>query len=171
MTLINAFEWLQSTDVATAIREGDTLFPWIECVHVLANTFVVGSIVAVDLRLLGWISRRRAFSRVYGEIVPLTWIAFVIAAVTGGLLFSSKAVLYAADLPFRLKAGLLLLAGINMVVFHLVTFRKVAAWDNATPPPAAARLAGGLSLLLWIAVVASGRSIGYAMADIANCQN
>jgi hypothetical protein len=67
--------WLQDTGIATAIREGDTLFPWIECVHVLAITFVVGSIAAVDLRLLGLASRDRRFSRLNAEIVPLTWAA------------------------------------------------------------------------------------------------
>ena len=62
-TLQPLLHYLQDTPFATAIREGDTLFPWIECVHVLAITFVVGSIAAVDLRLLGLASRDRRFSR------------------------------------------------------------------------------------------------------------
>ena len=168
MDLTSFFEWLQDGSVATAIREGETLFPWIECVHVLAITFVVGSIAAVDLRLLGLASRGRPFSQVNGEIVPLTWIAFVIAAVTGGLLFSSKAVQYAANLSFQLKMALLLLAGINMAVFQLVTFREIDAWDAALPPPVRARLAGALSLLLWIAIVACGRVIGFTVTEFAN---
>jgi len=168
MDLTSFFEWLQDGSVATAIREGETLFPWIESAHVLAITFVVGSIAAVDLRLLGLASRGRPFSQVNGEIVPLTWIAFVIAAVTGGLLFSSKAVQYAANLSFQLKIALLLLAGINMAVFQLVTFRQIDSWDAALPPPVRARLAGGFSLLLWIAIVACGRVIGFTVTEIAN---
>jgi|SRR5580658_926809 hypothetical protein len=162
------FIWLQNGAVPTAIREGETLFPWIESVHVLAITFVVGSIAAVDLRLLGLASRSRAVSRVAAEILPLTWIAFAAAAATGGLLFSSKAVQYAANLSFELKIGLLLLAGINMAVFQLVTFRSIGDWDGAATPPRAARLAGGLSLILWIAIVACGRTIGFTMVEIAD---
>jgi hypothetical protein len=168
MDLTSFFEWLQDGSVATAIREGETLFPWIESAHVLAITFVVGSIAAVDLRLLGLASRGRRFSQVNGEIVPLTWIAFVIAAVTGGLLFSSKAVQYAANLSFQLKIALLLLAGTNMAVFQLVTFRQIDSWDAALPLPVRARLAGGVSLLLWIAIVACGRVIGFTVTEIAN---
>ena len=162
------FQWLQDGSVPTAIREGEILFPWIESAHVLAITFVVGSIAAVDLRLLGLASRGRPFSQVNGEIIPLTWIAFAIAVVTGGLLFSSKAVQYAANLSFQLKIALLLLAGINMAVFQLVTFRQIDSWDEALPPPARARLAGGLSLLLWIAIIACGRTIGFTVTEIAD---
>jgi hypothetical protein len=168
MDLTSFFHWLQDGAVATAIREGETLFPWIESVHVLAVTFVVGSIAAVDLRLLGLAARLRAVSRVEAEIVPLTWIAFAVTVVSGGLLFSSKAVQYAGNLSFQLKIGLLLLAGINMAVFQLVTCRSIDGWDKAAMPPAAVRLAGGLSLLLWIAIIACGRTIGFTMVEITD---
>jgi hypothetical protein len=101
---------------------------------VLAITFVVGSIAAVDMRLLGLASRDRRFSRLNAEIVPLTWGAFAVALVSGFLLFSSKAVQYAANLSFDLKMLLLLLAGLNMAAFQLLTFRGVSAWC-AVPHP------------------------------------
>jgi uncharacterized membrane protein len=159
-------QWLQDSRIATAIREGDTLFPWIECVHVLAISFVVGSIAAVDLRLLGLASRRQRFTEVNAAIVPLTWIAFAVAAVTGSLLFSSKAVGYAANTAFELKSLLLLLAGANMAFFHLVTFTGVSAWDVGPGTPPAAKFAGAASLLLWIGVVACGRVIGFTMTAL-----
>jgi hypothetical protein len=168
MTVDAVLAWLQDTSIATAIREGESLFPWIECAHVLAVTFVVGSIAAVDLRLLGLASRDRAFSRLNAEIVPLTWIAFAVAVISGGLLFSAKAIQYAGNLSFQLKIALLLAAGLNMAFFHLVTFRNIGSWDVKAPPPLAARLAGGLSLVLWIAVIACGRTIGFTVVEIAN---
>lgn len=169
MTILQPMlHYLQETPFATAIREGDTLFPWIECVHVLAITFVVGSIAAVDLRLLGIASRDRRLSRLTAEIVPLTWGAFAIAAVSGFLLFSSKAVQYAANLSFELKMLLLLLAGLNMVTFHLITYRGVSAWDAGPCIPFRARLAGALSLILWIGIVVCGRTIGFTMSDLGS---
>jgi hypothetical protein len=168
MDLSSILLWLQNGAIATAIREGETLFPWIESAHVLAIVFVAGSIAAVDLRLLGLVSRTRAVSRVAAEIIPLTWVAFVIATVTGGLMFSSRAVQYAGNLAFQLKLGLLLLAGLNMAVFHLVTFRSIGRWDRQATPPTAARLAGGLSLLLWLAIIACGRTIGFTIVEVAD---
>jgi len=166
MIFLNALQWLHDTDVATSIREGDTLFPWIECVHVLAITFVVGSIAAVDLRLLGLASRGRRFSRLNAEVVPLTWFAFAIAVVSGTLLFSTKASQYAANTAFELKMLLLLLAGVNMMIFQLVIFRGIDRWDHATTTPFQAKLAGGISLCIWIGVVACGRMIGFTMTDM-----
>ena len=166
MALDTFLRWLQDTSIATAIREGDTLFPWIECIHVLAITFVVGSIAAVDLRLLGLVSRERRFSRVNSEIVPLTWVAFAIAVVSGTLLFSAKATQYAANPAFELKMVFLIVAGLNMTVFQLVTFRGVSAWDAGPTSPVGAKLAGAISLCIWIAVVACGRTIGFTMTDM-----
>ncbi len=159
-------QWLHDTGIATAIREGDTLFPWIECVHVLAITFVVGSIAAVDLRLLGLASRDRRFSSLNAEIVPLTWIAFAVAVVSGSLLFSAKAPQYAANAAFDFKMVLLLLAGVNMAVFQVLTLRSVGLWDAAASTPLPAKLAGGLSLCIWIGVVVCGRIIGFTMTDM-----
>jgi len=166
MSFQSILQWLHDTNVATAIREGDTFFPWIECVHVLAITFVVGSIASVDLRLLGMASRHRRFSSLNAEIVPLTWIAFAIAVISGTLLFSAKASQYAVNLAFDFKMALLLLAGVNMAVFQLLVFRGVSSWDTASSTPLPAKLAGGISLCIWIAVVVCGRMIGFTMSDM-----
>jgi hypothetical protein len=156
------FHWLQDTAIATAIRENEILFPWIETVHVLAIVLVVGSISIVDLRLLGWASRDRPVNRVMRDVLPLTWGAFAVAAIAGGLLFSSKAVDYAHNFFFQGKMVLMALAGVNMVIFHAFSGRDVARWSNAEPP-LTARIAGSASLILWIAVVAFGRWIGFTL--------
>jgi hypothetical protein len=50
-----------------------------------------------------------------------------------------------------------------MLVFHFISARDMARWENQARPPLSARLAGGLSMLLWIAVVACGRWIGFTI--------
>jgi hypothetical protein len=154
---------LQDTSIATAIRENEILFPWIESIHVLAFVVVVGSISIVDLRLLGLASRERPVQGVLREVLPVTWGAFAVAATAGGLLFSSKALDYAHSGLFQAKMVLLALAGINMAVFHAFTGRTADRWKPTTPVPMAARTAGALSLILWIGVVACGRWIGFTM--------
>jgi hypothetical protein len=154
---------LEATSVATAIRENEVLFPWIECIHVLAITLVVGTISTVDLRLLGFTSLDRAVDRLTGEMLPFTWGAFIVAATTGALLFSSNAMTYGHNFFFLGKMMLIALAGINMAVFHLFVGRDVKSWGGAAQVPFAAKAAGGVSLSIWIVVVAFGRWIGFTL--------
>ena len=157
------FAALQAAPWAQAISESTWLFPTIETVHVLALTLVVGSIMVVDLRLLNLASRNRPVRELVAEVLPWTWAAFVGAAITGGLLFSSAATRYWGIWPFRAKMVMLMLAALNMAVFHLGAYRKVEAWDRApASPPAAAKLAGGLSLLIWLSIITLGRWIGFS---------
>src|SRR5471030_541916 len=97
------FQWLYATAAGEAIRENESLFPWIESIHVLAITLVVGSIWIVDLRLIGVASLDRAVTRLAKEVLPCTWMAFAVAAVTGSLLFISNAVNYAHNFYFQIK--------------------------------------------------------------------
>ena len=160
MALEQALTRLQDLSLPTQIRESDWMFPTIETVHVFALVLVVGTIMTVDLRLLGVANKERPFSQVASEMLPWTWVAFSIAALAGMLMFSSKALTYYGNVPFRLKMICLLLAGINMVMFHWLGTRRLAAWDRGRPP-LAAKFAGGASLLLWTTIVAAGRWIGF----------
>jgi hypothetical protein len=161
MALEPLFRTIETSSVATAVRESTWLFPTIETVHVLCIVLVVGTIMIVDLRLLNIASRRRAVSAVIREMLPWTWVAFGCAVVTGSLLFSSSAVKYSQNVPFRVKMLLLLLAGINMVVFHLGTYRRIHLWDREAMIPTGARIAGIVSLVIWVSVVSFGRWIGF----------
>ncbi len=161
--LDSLLQTLENTRFATAIREGSVLFPWIECVHVLALTLVIGSIAVVDLRLIGLASRDRGVADVTAAVLPVTWIAFVCAAATGALLFSSNATTYGANVYFRIKMSLLVLAGLNMGVYHLAVNRGVEQWRNAAATPMRARIAGAVSLGLWLSIVAAGRWIGFTI--------
>ncbi len=165
MSLDQCLEWLYATALSVAIRENDYAFPWIESIHVLAITLVVGSIAIVDLRLLGLGSRGRAVTRVTGDVLPCTWTAFGVAAVSGLLMFASNATVYAHNGYFRLKLLLLGIAGLNMLVFQFGVGRDCVRWDAAPRAPLAARIAGGVSLVTWLGVVAAGRWIGFTILN------
>ncbi len=158
--LIALFE---GSSVADSIRENDNLFPLIESIHVLAIALVVGSIAAVDLRLLGLAWTSRPVSRVTGGILPLTWCAFTVAALSGALMLISNATKYLANGYLVAKMILIAMAGVNMLAFHLIGARDQARWDSEVRLPLRVRFAGGLSILLWIAVVTCGRWIGFTM--------
>lgn len=160
MTVLDLMHALEHKPFATAIAESTWLFPFFETLHVLALTIVVGSVAMMDLRLLGIGSRDRAITELNRAVLPWTWVAFVFAATFGALLFCSKASTYYVNLPFRIKMVCMLLAAVNMLVYHLITERDVAAWDRGRTP-VAARMAGAISIALWVVIVATGRWIGF----------
>jgi len=159
--LTELFQRLHDTPWAAAIRENDDAFPWVECAHVLAISLVVGSISVLDLRLLGLAWRDRRVGRVMRDLLPITWCAFAVAVVSGFLLFASNAPTYARNPFLQLKMSLLLLAGVNMAAFHLWARRNLSEWESGPRTPFRARLAGAVSLLVWVSIVAAGRWIGF----------
>ena len=161
--MMRILDWLYATGWATAIRESEFAFPWIECLHVLAITLVVGSISVVDLRLLGLAWRDRSVRRLLHDVLPVTWAAFGLAVTSGFLLFSSNAPAYARNPFLQMKFGLLFVAGVNMALFHLWAHRSMKQWEALSRPPLRAKLAGAVSLLCWVGVVTAGRWIGFTM--------
>jgi hypothetical protein len=145
-------EWMRTSLKAVAI---------INALHVMAIVTVFGTIFVVDLRLLGYPNVRRSFTRLHDELLRWTWGAFGISAITGVLLFMVNAVTYQRNTAFWLKMATIVLAGINMLVFELITAKSAANWDKGVMPPNAARLAGALSIVLWLAVIVFGRWIGF----------
>jgi hypothetical protein len=151
-------QWLQGTALAVSVSE--RWFPLVESVHVITMAMVAGTIFIVDTRLMGLTSRSLAFSYLSDRLLPWTWWAFACSVVTGTLLFMANATGYYDNAPFRWKMILMLLAGINMFYFQLVTFRSVARWDLGHPP-LPARTAGISSIVLWSGVIGFGRWIGF----------
>jgi hypothetical protein len=154
---------LEASSVGAFVAGSEWAFPTIETIHVIAIVTVVGSIAVMDLRLLGLASRDSAVTAMSRDTLPFTWGAFVLAVITGALLFVSKATAYAVNPYFQLKMVALALAGINMAIFHASTWRSVANWDTGATIPTAGKVAAGLSLLFWILVIFFGRVIGFTL--------
>ena len=154
------FASIEASPIATAIKESEWMFQTIETVHVLALALVVGSISMLDLRLFGH-SSHRGVKELSKEVLPWTWVAFAMAVASGSLMFMSAAVKYSSMVQFQVKMGLIVLAGINMLVFHFFTYRGVENWNLDTTTPLGAKIAAGLSLFLWVGVVTFGRWVGF----------
>lgn len=159
---------LEETGLAQYIREGLYPFPLIEVVHVIALALVFGTIFIVDLRILGVASVERAVRAVERDVLKWTWGGFVVAVVTGLLMFISNASNYVANLPFQIKMGLLLAAGLNLLIFELGARRKLDQWDLLPRAPQAARIAALLSIVIWTSVIFAGRWIGFTISQTAN---
>ncbi|MGE3509155.1 MAG: DUF6644 family protein [Vicinamibacterales bacterium] len=154
--------WLESLPLAMHVGE-TWWFPLLESIHVVAATFLVGSIAMLDFRLIGRGTIDQRVSRLSRDIVPWTLAAAVVAVATGLPLFSTRATHYAHNTAFQIKVGLLVLAGLNMLWFHFRTSATMTAWDAEARPIRAARLAGVGSLLLWAGIMLSGRWVGHLL--------
>lgn len=167
MEVADLLATLEASRLATSIRDGLYLFPLIEAFHVVGLTMVFGTIAIIDLRLLGLASTRRPFTRVADDVLRWTWLAFALTVSTGVLMFITNASVYFANASFRWKMALLALSGLNMLVFELTSRRSVARWDTHTAAPLAGKTAAALSLAFWIAVICTGRWVGFTSTRAA----
>jgi hypothetical protein len=154
-------QWLEQTGVGTSIRESLWLFPIIETIHIFGIILLVGATSILDLRLMGLTFRDESVSRLAGRFIPWALAGFIIQVVTGSLLFLSEATKMYSNLGFEIKMGLIIVAGLNALIFHSVAYKSVGKWDHDPVGPLSARVAGLLSILLWFGIVAAGRWIAY----------
>jgi Family of unknown function (DUF6644) len=165
MSLLPLCQWLSETRGSIALHESLLMYPLVESIHVWALALFVGFAVLLDLRLLGLAMPTTRVSAVARRLLPWTIAGFVVMVVTGSLLFYAIPVRTYQSVWFRLKMILLVLAGLNVWVFHAGIWRSVARWDLDPVLPRRARAAGAASLLLWAFIIVSGRMIAYDWFD------
>lgn len=154
---------LEYSQLGIFIAESTWAFPTIETLHVIALVTVLGTLLAMDLRLLGVASTNQRVTQMSKDTLPWTWAAFVLAAITGSLLFVSKASTYMVNPYFLVKMSLIVVAGLNMLYFHYVTYKTVSNWDTSPQIPSGAKWAAIMSLIFWIVIVFCGRAIGFTL--------
>jgi hypothetical protein len=154
-------QWLEHTSMGTTIRESLWLFPVIETAHIFGIISLVGSTSILDLRLMGLSFRDEPVSKLAVRFLPWTWGGFAVQVITGLLMFASEATKMYGNSAFQVKMLLILAAGLNAFIFHLLAYRSVGKWDHDPVAPISARVAGVTSILLWFGIVAAGRWIAY----------
>jgi hypothetical protein len=152
---------LYDSSIGTQIRESDYAFSIIESIHVLGITLLVGTIALLDLRMLGVVLRQISVTRIARAVFPLTWSGFAIMLVSGLLLFWAEAAKNYTNPAFRIKVLLLLLVGLNPLIFHTTIYRRVHEWELLEVSPWRARTAAIASLSLWGGIIVAGRMIAY----------
>lgn len=160
--MLDLVQRLYDSPLATAIRESENLFPILQTFHIVGTIALAGAIAIVDLRLLDVLLRREAPARVAESLLPITWVGFAIMGVSGGLLFVAQSARIYENTFLRIKAVLLVLALLNVALFHATTYRHIQSWGpDGVAPPVSARLFAGLSLVLWTGIIVTGRFIAY----------
>ncbi|MFG6444654.1 DUF6644 family protein [Microbacterium sp. P07] len=153
--------WLQSSALGEAVRGTPFLYPTLESVHILGIAVLVGPAFVFDLRLLGVGRRTVPVTTAARYLLPVSHIGLVISLITGVALLSAQSTVVAGSDAAPWKFGLLLVAGLNVLVFHRGVYRRVHEWTDADATPVAARIAGGVSLTAWTGVIFAGRFLAY----------
>ncbi len=147
--LFSFCQWLESLSLPTWVRYTLWGYPYVQLIHYSGLSLWVGTIVVLDLRLLGLAGRGHSVAQLANQLFFWTWAGLGIAVTGGFLLFASIATTYFHNPAFQIKLPLILLG----VILHIVIQRKVARWDQSPTPPGQAKLAGLIELALWIGVV------------------
>jgi hypothetical protein len=155
-------QWLGDLPASNALRESVWTYPVVESVHVLSLTIFVGTSVLWDLRLMGVLLTPVPITETQSRLVPWMTAGFALMVASGVVLFFGDPVRFYLNIFFRIKAVLLVLAGINAFFFHASPAgHDLVTWELAPRTPFRAKLAGTLSLVLWAGIIAAGRMIAY----------
>ena len=161
MTLLGLCQWLNDTRWSVALRESPWDYYILGAIHILGIGLFGGLVLLGDLRLIGIAMRRERVSEVLDRFRPWKWTGFGALLVSGALLVLSEPLVCYHSKSFWASLVLLVLFGANALAFHFGTYRSVAAWDEVSATPAAARLAAVISLFSLAALVFAGRGIAF----------
>jgi hypothetical protein len=164
--LLSFAQWVQATDLFTAIRISWYVYPSIMTLHLTAISLFGGMILMTNLRLLGVALRKWPVSDMIDQLRTPKRVGFVLVAVCGILLAGSKAEEYYYNYFFWIKMSLLVLIAIHGLVFRGSVYQRAADFDRLKRMPGRVKLTAGLSLLLWTSVACAGRGIGYIDAPL-----
>lgn len=151
---------LENAPLAVAMRHDLWLYPMVEIVHIWGFVVLVGSIVVLDLRLLG-ISRSISARALARHVLPWTFGALILIVPSGLLMFIAHASDLIENRAFQVKLALLTLAGVNAAIFHTGAFRGYAKWERDLGTPPAVKAHAAASLVIWAGVISCGRLLAY----------
>jgi hypothetical protein len=150
--------WLEASGLGVLMRESAVLYPLANIAHILGLVLFVGSILFLDLRLIGF-ARSLPALNVARALTPVMMFGFVLQVASGVLLFSADARPLWNNPVMQVKAALIAFGIINALIFRTLWNRRLADWDETAP--GIARTQAGLSLLTWLGVAVCGRFAGY----------
>lgn len=158
-SIVEIAQAIEASALGSAIAESTVAFPVIEAIHLLGLAVSVGLLLLVDLRLLGVILPQVPAAAVHQQLRKWIITGFCVTFATGVLLFSAEAGQVIVNYAFIAHAILAILGIANALYFEIRLAPHAAQWTQSLP--AAARLAGKLSLSAWFFVLVSGRLIPY----------
>ena len=169
MTLDSALQALEVTlrtsPPGVWVRHSVWGWPVLESLHFMGMSVLIGTIGLFDLRLLGF-ARGVPYAALH-RLIPLGIAAYSLNMVTGFFFLSGMPDQYLWNPAFRFKVTFMAVAGLNVLFFYTRVFRRLQQLPADTPPPLGARIAGAVSLTMWIGVMSAGRLLTFFRSPYA----
>lgn len=159
--LVSFLIWLENLAWFSNFRSSAYVYPVVLALHLTAISLFCATIIATDLRLLGWTLLDSPIADVIQRLRMAKRIGFIIAAACGFILFAAKAEEYYYNVFFRTKMLLFALVAVHALVFRKSVYGDSAGLAHSGEPPWRAKLAASLSLVFWLGILCAGRAIGY----------
>jgi len=155
----NVLQWLESSWIGVTTRDLFWVFPTLEILHFMGLCVLFGSMLVIDMRILGIlrsVSMRSVFS-----FIPVALGAFAVNLLSGIGFVCADPFRYAPNIAFRWKMILILVSGLNALWFWLSEHRKLADLPDGVAANLTAKFIAGLSLTLWASIIVLGRLMPY----------
>lgn len=149
------FRWISETALADWVVASPYLWPALESIHFVSLCVLFGSLLIIDLRLVGFYRQR--CTAIVERLVGVSLIAFSVNLATGVLFFFGNTFKYVGNAAFELKLILIFIAGLNAIFYKL----RLSYITDTNDVTAGSRIVGYLSLLLWAGVIVCGRMITF----------
>ncbi len=154
---------LQASSFSTALQSTPWVVPLLQSLHILMIGVVFVSVLAVALKVLGWLRVEDSLARVWQRFAPFLWGGLAVMALTGLLLVIAEPVRELTSVSFQIKM-LLLVVGIAVAIAfarRMAQATQKAADGAPARPPHGLRAAAVATVLLWLAIIFLGRAIAY----------
>ncbi len=157
--LVPLAEFLLGSPLNAWIQATYWVWPVLEITHFIGLSLLLGGLIVIDLRMAGHF--RNLDPVATHQLLPLVFLGFGLNATTGILFFYGDPMRYAINIGFQIKMLLVLLAGLNALLYYWKLAPVITAWGPAAPATPLARTVAYLSLALWTGVLVCGRLIPY----------
>lgn len=149
--------WFESTWVGEQMRNIFWLFPAMETVHFIGLTIMFGSLLVIDVRVLGFGRFINMGSAL--KFIPIAIGAFSINLLSGIAFLCADPFRYFPNIAFQWKMGLIVIAGINALWFWFGEHDELKQLADGEDADFRAKVIAALSLAIWVAVIIFGRMI------------
>lgn len=154
-------QWLSQTSLSIAIQNHEWVIPTVQSIHIAAIGLVIGSMLMIDLRILGWAWRDQTLTQTSARFGPwLSW-ALCVLLVTGVGMVVGEPARELLAFSFWLKMGLVAIGTCVAVIFRRSLRRNEARWETALVHQPGTKALAIVTLLIWASIVVLGRLIAY----------
>ena len=150
---------LRTSPPGVWVRHSVWGWPVLESLHFMGMSVLIGTIGLFDLRLLGF-ARGVPYAALH-RLIPLGIGAYTLNLLTGLVFLSGMPDQYLWNPAFRFKVTFMAVAGLNVLFFYSRVFRRLQTLSPDSAPPFSARVAGAVSLAMWIGVMSAGRLLTF----------